>query len=258
MATGRTLSRWSRVYGNGYDLSGYTRSLGTLPWEFESGDISAMTEEINNYLIGRATIGPVTLNGVFDSTATSGLHVLASGVNTSWDLMIALGIRAAPAMGDPVYCGKFTQKGYQAQEDNVAMVATVPFGLWDGGDLLHYEQPWGTLVHPLGVEDAVNADAGYDDGIGAGAPSELGGYMMYQVTAHTGVGNAIISIDDSANNIAWAALGDATVSVEDTDIPCAGIVEIDKDAEVRQYIRWQLSLAGMTDITFALAFVRGR
>jgi hypothetical protein len=256
MATGRTLSRWSRVYGNGYDLSGYTRSLGTLPWEFESGDVSAMTEEINNYLIGRATIGPVTLNGVFDSTATSGLHVLASGVNTSWDLMITLGIRAAPAMGDPVYCGKFTQKGYQAQEDNVAMVATVPFGLWDGGDLLHYEQPWGTLVHPLGVEDDVNADAGYDDG--AGGETFLGGYMMYQVTDGTGVGTATISIDDSANNIDFVPLADATVDVEDTDIPCAGIIELDFVGDIRQYIRWQLSLAGMTDITFALAFVRGR
>jgi hypothetical protein len=257
MATGRTLSKWARVYGNGYDLSGYTRALGTLPWEYEQGDISTMTEDITNYLIGRATIGPVTLNGVFDSTATTGLHVLASGGSASWDLMIALGIRAAPAMGDPVYCGKFPQKGYKAAEDGTAIVATMPFGLWDGGDLLHYDQPWGTLVHPLGLENAANAGTGYDDG--AGAETFSGGYMMYQVTDSTGAGTATISIDDSANNIAFAPLADATVDVDDTDIPCAGIIELALDGDIRQYLRWQVAFAGaMTDVTFALAFVRGR
>ena len=49
-----------------------------------------------------------------------------------------------------------------------------------------------------------------------------------------------------------------TVTVANTAVPTAGVVELAVTATIRRYTRWQLSLTGITSITFALALVRGK
>ena len=256
MATGRTLSRWTKIYGGGYDLSGYRRSIPSLPWSFDAPDVSTATDGSDNHLLGSATIGPFSFTGIMDNTATVGLHTLLAANTANWDIMVPIGMRADPVQGDPVWCGKFPQKSYYSSDDAGAVISTVEFGLWDAADLIAYRRPWGTMVHALSAATAANTAVGYDDG--AGAATAYGGYMMYQITAVAGTGTATISIDDSANNSTWLALSGATTGAIAHDaMPCAGIIALGTTATVRQYLRWQLALDTITSVTFALAFVRG-
>ena len=261
MATGRTLSKWARIYGNGYDLSGHARSIGTLPWEFESPDLFTMTDPIHNHLLGQSTIGPLSFNMILDTTAVSGSHTLLSANNALWDLMIPIGIRADPAMGDPVYMGKFPQKKYVSEEDAGVITASVDFGIWDAGDRTIYKKPWGNLVAPWADYSAPNAGLGYDD-LGGAGPTLFGGYMMYQIFAFTVAGTVAISLQHSTDNVALnfteLATPLTTGALATGTFPTAGIVECGRTESIKRFIRYQIALAGgTTHCWMALAFVRG-
>ena len=256
MATGRTHPRHVRFYMAGYDMSGYARTIGPLKWEYEEADLTAqMGDAVKGYLPGRASISPGVLNGVFDSTATSGLHVIASTVAQSEVVMIPIGIRAAPAAEDPVFMGEFEQLGYHAVEEAGAIFANIPFGEWDVSDLLSHSRskPWGFLVHAKAAVTAVNTAVGIDD---YGAATALGGYMMYQIFA--GDGTATITIQDAStnSNANFGNITGATTGELDCSAVQSGVVDLTATRDVKRYIRWQIASGEAETVTFALAFCR--
>jgi len=256
MATGRTTSKNVRVYFAGYDMSGYSRTIGPLKWEYEEVDLTVqMADAVKGYLPNRASISCGVLNGVFDNTVTSGLHVIASTVAQSEVVMIPIGIRAAPVAGDPVFMGEFVQLGYHAEEAGGAVFANVSFGEWDVANLLSHDRdkPWGVLIHANGAETGANTAVGIDD---YGSATALGGYMMYQVFA--GDGTATISMEDAATNTnpSFAALTGATSGELDCSNVQKGVVDLTATRDVRRYLRWQLSLNSASTVTFAIGFCR--
>ena len=65
MATGRTVgSKYTRVYVDGYDMSGYTRSVGELAHGFNAGDIAALDDSVVGALPGQANISIGDINQV--------------------------------------------------------------------------------------------------------------------------------------------------------------------------------------------------
>jgi hypothetical protein len=263
MATGRTVAKYTRVYAGGYDLSGYTRSIGPLSVEFDEASLVALTDGARGVLPNTGKIGVGTLNGIFDNTETSGLHVLMNGAGAMRTMLVAIGMRAAPAQGDPAFLGQFEQKSYTGGEDGGAVVATIPFEGWSArGASLLYGKPWGTLLHANAAATGENTAVGVDD-YGVSPPSR-GGYMVYQITAYGGTGSAVITVEDAATNAdgSFATLTDGTNemtsgSIAHTAMPCAGMVAISPTAAVLRYLRWQVALTDLTSLTFALAFVRG-
>lgn len=254
MATGRTVARWARVYADGYDLSGHVRTIGPLNWEFEAPVAAALSDAVQTVVLGAGMVSIDSLNAFLDNTATSGLHVVANGAGVSRKVLIAQGIRAAPAAGDPAFIGEFEQLGYTVTpEMGGYAVANLPFGDAPAtAGHLAYKKPWGHLLHAKGAETGANTATG---GLNNGAASALGGYLCFQVFA--GDGTATISIDDSADDSNYSALSGATSGEIDFSTPTAGIVALGTGATVRQYLRWQLALNSATTVTFALAFVRG-
>jgi hypothetical protein len=256
MTDGRTVNRWVRAYMAGYDMSGYSRTIGPLLWEYDMSDVTAiMSDAMMGYLPVRANISPGVLNGLFDNTATSGLHVVASSIQQSQVAMFPIGIRAAPASGDPVFMGQFVQLGYNAETNDLTSYANVPFGMWDVANEIAYDQPWGNLVHAKGAETGANSGTNDVDGGGA---TTAGGWLMYHVFA--GDGTATISIDDAATDSdpSYSALSGATTGSINCAVVQKGIVALGVTATVRQYLRWQIVLGTATTVTFAMAFVRGR
>ncbi len=254
MATGRTTRNWVRFYADGYDLSGYSRTVGPLVHEYVPVDLTAdMADAVRGFLPGQATISPGTLNGLFDNTATSGLHAVTS-VPAARVVMIPIGIRAAPAQGDPVFNGQFRQLTYQASEDAGAIVATLDFGGWDAAGEIAYDQPWGSLLHANSAATEANSATGIDDNAAA---SSAGGYMQYQVFA--GNGTATITVEEASANSdgSFGALSGATSGEINCAVVQKGIVAIGTSAAVKRYLRWQISLNTATTVTFALSFVRG-
>ena len=261
MATGRTVNKFIRVYGNGYDLSGYARSIGPLAWVYDEAEYTCLSDEVKGALPNKASISAGTLNGVFDTTATTGLHIVAV-TPTVWDLMVPIGIRAIPAMGDPVFMGKFLQKEYLVSEGGGAVNATLSFNAWDLSDLPAYANPWGKLAKANLAVTAVNSAVGYDD-LGAAGSTTGGGYMMYQVFAASGgtAHSANIKIQHAATNSdgSFSDLGGCATGVIVCSTPSAGIVNTTATTtEVLRYIRWQIVLTDVTSVTFALAFCRGK
>jgi hypothetical protein len=233
-------------------MSGYIRSFGPLTWEFDAPSDAALSDSIKNVLPNHPTISPGTFNGFFDNTATSGLHVIANGAGVKRTILAPIGIQAAPAIGDPCWCGQFLQTGYMAEGDEY-IGATIPFGGWEAtATTIAYPIPWGLLIHDNSAETGANSATG--EGVDGGGQTTAGGFMVYQVTA--GNGTATISIDDSADDSSYSSLMDTG------ELNCAtvqhGIVALGTTDTVEQYLRWQLALNGATTVTFTLAFVRGR
>lgn len=255
MATGRTLQRWTRVFINGYDLSGYTVKIGPLENSYAPADLTTIADAVKGALPGQGSAKCGTLNGVFDNTATSGLHVLSSAQAGEKRLVTTcLGIRAEPAVGDPCFTVEASQLGYGEVDTGGAMTVSVPFGEWSSSaSSLLYARAWGRILNANTTRTGANSATG---GVDNGAASTTGGYMIYHITTGDG-GNATISIDDSANDSAYSALSGATTGNIAMTTGVSGIVALSPTATVRRYLRWQLTLDTSVIVTFVLAFVRG-
>jgi len=256
MATGRTHLKYTRVYVNGYDMSGYMHTIGPLGWTADTSNQAALTDSVQSAIPGANSVTVGDINSFMDNTATSGLHVLFNNPGAALrNIMIPIGIRAAPAAGDPCFLAQVEQKSYIMDPSGV----TVNVGMSFESSARHtqntYAKPWGVLLRALAARtSASGANTGTGDH-NAGGETTAGGYLMYQVTA--GNGTATISIDDSTDNINFSALSGATSGEIDFSTPTSGVVALATDAHVQQYLRWQIAFNSATSVTFALAFVRG-
>lgn len=246
----RTLSKWQRIYVDGYDISGDARDVGTLSVDNEAIDLTCIPDSVKGVLLGTTKVTLGTINGVLDPTATTGIHAVMNGAGVMRTVMIPQGMQAAPAQGDPVFMGEFEQKDYMNKDsyismnfDNTSARATT----------LLYSNPWGWLLHAKSAVTAVNTAVGIDD---YGAATAFGGYMAYMVFA--GNGTATISCQDAATNSdgSFAAITGATTGSIDCSTVKYGIVAIGRTADVRRYLRWQVAFGTATTLTFSLGFSR--
>lgn len=255
MATGRTVAKWLRFYMDGANLSTYGRTVGPLKWEYEEADLTAqMGDSVRGYLPDTVSLGIGTADMLF-YVGASGLPSLYATRGSGHDVMIPVGIQAAPAAGDPVYVGKFQAVNFQPMEDGKAAVIAVNWAEWDGSDLPSYTGPWGNMLHALGAEIAQNASTGDHD---YGAATTKGGYMAYQINA--GDGNATLNVQHSATAVGvdFVNLGGCTTGNIDCSVQSAGIVNTTTTTTtVNRYTRWQIVFDTATTVTFAMAFVRG-
>ena len=250
--SGRTNSKWTRVYIDGYDLSGDSRAIGPLVSTFDEPDLTGFSHAVKGSLPGQAMHSIGAYNGVFNVNATTGIHDVMSGAGVMRTVMVVQGMRAEPAAGDFAYTGEFEQLGYDADPSGVYV--NIPFGNSSArGSTFLYDNPFGVLLHAKAAATAANSTtgAGIDT---AGASTAFGGYLTYMVFA--GNGTATISVDDSADDSSYSALSGATSGEIDCSSVQYGRVALGRTATVRQYLRWQISLNTATTVTFALAFNR--
>jgi hypothetical protein len=250
---GRTVAKHARVYVDGYDLSGYTRTIGPLSQSFAQVDCAAMIDAVLGYLPGQGNLNIGALNACFDNTATSGIHAIGSaGVGTQRTVMIPIGIRAAPAAGNPVFCGQFIQQEYSAAIDaGGSVTANLPFMGWSASaDTLKYSQPWGKLLHANSAETGANTSGtAQENGLAA---TTKGGYAVFMLFSSTGA--VTLSVQDSVDEVNgnYGALI-SSGALDASSTPKYALVALAKTATVKQYTRWQTSAA----FTGAIAFVRG-
>jgi hypothetical protein len=258
MATGRTVLKNYRIYIDGREMSCYSRSFGPLSCTFEEGTDDAICYDVKGTLSGNATIGMGTLNGIFDNTATSGIHALLKTPTQKRNVMIGVGIQGIPVNNDPAFVGQFNQLDYQTGPADNPVTATVQFANTSANSAsLNYARPWGTLLHALGAETAANTALGLDQAAG----TTRGGYMMYQITAAAGTGNmtGAVKVQHSTTTNLDGSFSDLLSS---GTINCvgggvSGVVALANNATVGRYIRFQTAFTLATSITYSLVFVRG-
>ena len=249
---GRTLAHFMRLYLNGYDLSGYSRSVSEFGSWFDDADMTVWTDGVKGYLPNQSETSFGPYQAVFDNTATVGLHALEQAADVKRNLILAIGDRAAPTLGDLVFCAELRKLSYKLGESSGAIVANMGFAGADvTGASLQYPNPFGLLLNPNTARTGANSANGVTDTTGA---TSFGGVFFYQITA--GNGTATLSVDDSANNSTWSALSGATSGSITAGAGVSGVVPLSRTATVRQYLRYQLALGTATSVTFVSAFVR--
>lgn len=256
MATGRTSDVFQRLYVDGYDLSGDTRKFAEMGVAFELGDTTAVTDAIKNILVDNPMAKLGAVNVLFNNAA-AGVHTIASAwASSAHRVMIPIGIRAAPAIGDPVFAGAFNLDDYTSQEDGNVAAATFKWGDWDPTATIQYANLFGILLAHKTARTAVNSSTGLDDN---GDSSAFGSFLMYQL--FTSNGTVTLKVQDAATNTdpSFADLSGATSgSIDASSSPKSGIVALGETATVRQFLRWQLAFGTATTATFALSFHRAK
>jgi hypothetical protein len=256
--TGRTLSRFERVYVDGYDLSGYGRSIGPLGVEFAVIDLTApMSDAMKGYLLGMPSITVGTFNGVMQSSTDVGTEIsVIQSAGSAHDIMVAIGDRAAPAIGVPVFCAKSAHSGFHVVEEGGAITVTAEFADVDASDIGDYNDPWGVLLHTKLATTAANTGTG-DSVLSPRGTTSLGGYMMYQIFSGDMTGK--ISVEHSDDNVNANFVGVGGLEYTLGSFPAAGIIQTTaKTTAINQWTRWQLTIGSGTTLTFALALVRGK
>ena len=242
-----------RAYVNGYDLSGYTRSMGQLAWLFDAEPDAAWSDECKNVILGKSDIQAGPLNAFLDND-TAGLF--STQAQTLRNLMVAMGTNAAPVAGDPVFAWKFEDSGYTAEPGAGFSTATLPFGGASSQGVLNYKKPWGVLLHAKATRTTVNSSTGVDD-YGATPPS-LGGIFVYHAFSSIG-GNVTIKAQEADTNLdgSFTDITGATSGLIDASTtPASGMIAISTTYAVKRYLRWQVVFNVGTSVTFAAAFIR--
>lgn len=248
----RTHNKNIRIYCNGVDLSGYSRSVGELAWTFGVSPDAAITDECKNIIIGQADIQVSQINAFLDND-TSGLFAnRAQGLR---NLMVAVGVGAAPVAGNPFFAWKFEDVGYNATPGEGFVTATLPLGGASFASTLTYKKPWGALLHAKGAETGANTGTGIDD-FGASPPS-LGGIFVYHLFTSDNAVTLTAEEADTNENASFAAITGATSgSINAAVTPQSGMIAIATNYAVKRYLRWQINMGSATTATFVCGFIR--
>jgi hypothetical protein len=247
----RTHNKHVRVYVNGVDLSGYSRTIGPLAWMFGAEPDAAMTDGAKNIVIGQGDIQAGVLNAFLDNDAAG---LFANKAQGTKNLLVAIGANAAPVAGDNIFAWKFEDTGYMAEQGSGFVAANLPFGGASYASTLTYKRPWGILLHASAARTAANTAVGIDDNA---ASSALGGIFIYHLLSSDGtvtlkVQDAATNTDGNFSDLSGATSGSITAAVT----PQSGMVALGTTATVRRYLRWQLALGTATTATFVMGFIR--
>ena len=136
-----------RVYLDGYNVSGDTRSVDSIDGPMGEVDMLGVSESVRNYLAD--LVHPVGVRGykaLMNDTAASGSHTLLVNPETGHEVSVLLGAAgAAPAVGDIAYVLGAVQFSDQAAIDGAVAVLQTDF-IPDAG--VTNTQAWGVVLSP--------------------------------------------------------------------------------------------------------------
>ena len=249
----RINDKFTRLYSNGVDISGYANAVGSLDWTYAASPNAAFSDAVFNAIAGKVTISAGTINAFLDND-TAGLLNQVKTVTDNYNLMVAFGTNAVSVAGDPFFAWKFEQTDFQAGGGEGFLPVTIPVGNASYAGVLTHSKPWGVVVHPKGAETAVNTATGIDD---RGAASALGGVFVYHLFSSDGT--VTLKMQDAATNAdgSFADLSGATSgSIDATTTPVSNMIALSTTATVRRYLRWQIVLGTASTCTFVCGFIR--
>lgn len=258
---GRTLSKWLRVFVDGYNISGYGRSIGPLTAEFDLADLTCpMSDTVKGYLPNQINISPGTFNGALQSTTDSGTEISKiqlGGVQR--DLLVAVGDRAAPTAGNPAFCCKTAHKGFSVLEDGGAITVQAVFEGWDAADTILYPNPWGIMLTGGGGYETFDETlSGSAINTGVASKTVKGGYFMYQVLPGSTGGWTIKVMDDPDGLSGYTDIEGLTVTIADVSTPQAGIVQTTAQTnEIEPFVKVYCTEDSAGTLILAAALVRG-
>lgn len=145
------------------------------------------------------------------------------------------------ALGSPVTMINALKSAYELGSPVAGISSFTLGGQTDGKTDLGYS------LHDLTAETATADGTGYDQTV---VSTTAGGVGHLHVTAFSGLTNIIVTIQDSANNSAFATIG--------TFATATGVTSerLEISGTVRRYVRASWTVSGTGSATFSAAFAR--
>lgn len=202
MATGKTNSRYMRMLLGAYDVSGDARALDGVGETFREDDATGWSDSVINYTLGPARVFIDGFQAVFNNTASTGSHTVLSPALESYGSLF-IGIRAAPAVGDPTFSMPLHKAAYTISGEGPVFV-NINTDVGQTGSLSVGGlpmRPWGKAL-AIGASLSTNTNGTSVDN---GASSANGALAYLHITASSG-GAWALTVQDSTDNSTFADL----------------------------------------------------
>lgn len=233
--TGKTHTRYLRLLANGYDLSGDMRAVSSFGIQYDQADATGWSDGTSQWLAGRGSAMLDGFNAVFNNTATAtgpvaaGSHTVVSAGGSFYTTMF-IGIRAAPAIGNPTYSAVFEQGGYTVNGggNDPVMLSASFFG---SAVLASSIGVWGVCLAPGTALGSTTTNDSVDNGA-----SSTGGYVAFlhipQTTGAIGSNTWAFVIEHSTDDSSFATL--ATFTADGSAITAE---RLEATGTVNRYVR---------------------
>lgn len=241
--TGKTHSRHLRVLLNGYNLSGDMRAISSFGTELDQDDATGWSDDVMQYMAGRGRVLMDGFTAIFNNETAStgptiaGAHTVLSGVTEVYG-SVFIGVRSAPAIGNPSFSAVFEKTAYSVNGEAVPMVQAT---LGGSATLASSLSVWG---HALAIGAALSA-TGTGDSVDNGASSS-GGYIAFlhvtQTAGAMGSNTWAFEIEHSTNDSSFSTLASFTLTGDTLTAE-----RIEGSGTVNRYVRFKYTrTAGTT------------
>lgn len=205
---GKTHTKYARMLAGGANLTGDSRSLGSIGMAYDEIDVTGW-EDVMNYLPGQAMLNFGPYQAVWNNTAAAtgpiqpGVHTSLAGIGTPICTAV-LGIREAPTIGAPAFSANLQQLSYtvSAAAGGTLIVNADFTNKVDNGFEAY---GWGQILANGTSVSSTTTNGSLDNG----ASSANGAYGILHITTSAGAmgsNNWTIKIQDSTNDSTWADL----------------------------------------------------
>lgn len=209
-STGKTHVRYCRFLLNGMNLSGDIRTVNGFGVQFDQADGTGWSDGTRQWLAGYGTVKLDGLTALFNNNAAAngpvnaGSHTALASLGSSY-ASVFIGIRSAPAIGNPTFSAVFEQGGYStAGGGNDALMVEASF--FGSGVLPLTTSVWGVAL-ANGTELTTSTNNGSVDN----GAATTGGYVAFlhipQTSTSMASNNWTFRIEHSSNDSTWSTLG---------------------------------------------------
>jgi hypothetical protein len=251
---GKTHSKWVRVLFGGANLSGDSRSIGSLGLQYDTAEAYGFDATLKERLVGHADAMFGPYQALFNDKAAAtgpvqpGAHTTLSAVGQPIASAF-IGSGAAPAIGDPAYSMETQQTSYTATvTTSDAVVINADFTTRGNAGTA---AKWGKALAIGAAGVTATASLATLDG---GVATTAGAVAFLHITTSVGsmaANDWEITIDDSANGTDWTTI-DAFLA--DGSTATAEVLAI--PGTFRRYVRATATKTAGTDLVFWINFVR--
>jgi hypothetical protein len=172
--TGKTTSRYLRLLAGGYNLSCDMRTVSSFGVTHDQTEVTAWCDDAKQYLSGAGSVMIDGFQALFSNAPAgngldAGSHVVLSELGSQY-VSIFIGVRGAPAVGDPTFSAAFEQGGYTSSptiSDAVAVEASfygsavLPLSTYVWGNALAAGDAWAVTTNGQSHDNGAETTAGY-------------------------------------------------------------------------------------------------
>lgn len=240
--TGKTHVRYCRFLLNGANLSGDIRTVNAFGVQYDQADGTGWSDGSRQWLAGYGTVMLDGLTALFNNKTAAtgpvnpGAHIALKDLGSAY-ASVFIGIRAAPAIGNPTYSAAFEQGGYSTAGggSDALMVEGSFFG---SGVLPLSTSVWGVCL-ANGTELTTTTNNGSVDNGAATSNGYIAFLHLEQTSTAMASNSWSFKIEHSTNDSSWATLATFTLNGA-----TATVERLTATGTVNRYVRLVSTRAG--------------